>query len=84
MSKKVTVFATLPKTEISMRGAKTALQLEIKFAGSKQGTLNIGRGSVEWWPDSNKVNAHRKSWSRFIDLLETMPRKRSRKQIART
>ena len=83
MPKNVTVIASLPKTELSLRGAKTALQLEIKIAGSKQGMLSIGRGSVEWWPDFNSVNAHHKSWAKFIEMLETMPQRRSRKKIAR-
>jgi len=83
MPKKVTVIASLPKTELSLRGAKTALQLEIKISGSKQGMLSVGRGSVEWWPDFNRVNAHRLSWTRFIALLETMPQRRGRKTLAK-
>jgi hypothetical protein len=60
MRKNVKVFASLPKTELSVRGAKTALQLEIRIEGSKQCMLTIGRAFVEWWPDFNSSNAHRK------------------------
>jgi hypothetical protein len=84
MPKNVTVIAHLPATiEISHRASSKALRIDVKIAGSKKGTLSIGRGSVEWWPEFNSVNAHRASWQNFIEILEGMPRRRSRKTIAR-
>ena len=82
MPKNVTVTATIPaKIPISSRATSQDLSIDVKIAGSKKGTLNIGRGSVEWWPEYNSVNAHRLPWSKFIDLLEGMPSRRSRKSL---
>jgi hypothetical protein len=36
----------------------------------------MGRGSVQWWPNGNKTNALKKSWTQFARLLETAMAKR--------
>jgi hypothetical protein len=85
MPKKVTVTARIPaKIPISSRASSQALKIDVKISGSKKGTLSIGRGSVEWWPEYNSVNAHRLPWSKFIDLLTGMPQKRSRRRLKKS
>jgi hypothetical protein len=84
MPKNVTVIARIPaKIPISSRASSQALRVDVNIAGSKKGTLNIGRRTVEWWPEYRWVNAHRLSWQRFIELLEQMPQRRSRRRIAK-
>lgn len=36
------------------------------------GTLVMGQGSVQWWPNGNKTKDFKKSWVQFADLLEKM------------
>jgi len=80
MTKKSKIIAHLPSSvELSERTTKNALRIDVKLAGSKEGSLHIAKGTVEWWPAYNDVNAHRLPWSDFIALLETMPRRRSRR-----
>jgi len=86
MAKNFTVVAHLPASiEITKRTSKHALKIEVKMGELKEGTLVIARGSVEWWPDRNKVNAHRLNWEQFAEHMESLPRKRStRKRKPRT
>src|SRR5450759_1576711 len=42
---------------------------------TKIGTLVVGRGTVEWWPESNRVNAHRANWYNFAEMMTTLPKK---------
>jgi len=80
MAGKSKIVAHLPSSvELSRRAAQNALRVDVSLWGSKQGSLHIAKGSVEWWPDYKKVNAHRMGWSRFIALLETMPKRRGRR-----
>jgi hypothetical protein len=85
MPKNVTVTATVPaKIPISKRASSQGLKVSVKIAGSKEGTLNVGHGSVEWWPDHNSVHAHSLPWAKFIELLERMPERRSRKTLKKS
>lgn len=34
------------------------------------GKLKFSKGSVEWWPKGNKVNAHKYRWEQFAAALE--------------
>lgn len=34
------------------------------------GKLKFSKGSVEWWPKGNKVNAHKYRWDQFAAALE--------------
>lgn len=79
MSRKFKVVAHLPASiELTKRTSQNALKVDVNMSDSKEGTLVIARGSVEWWPDRNKVNAHRGNWEQFADLMEKgLPRKRS-------
>jgi hypothetical protein len=79
MAGKTEIIAHLPSSvEISKRTAKNALKIDVKLAGSKQGTLHIAQGSVTWWPAYGKKKSYRRGWSKFIALLEAeMPRVRS-------
>jgi len=63
--------------EITKRTTKNSLTIDIKDGSTKIGTLVVGRGTVEWWPESNKVNAHRGDWHKFAELMENLPEKRS-------
>ena len=76
------IVAHLPASvEISRRTTQNAIRIDVKRKGAKEGRLVIAQGSVEWWPDYNKVNAHRLSWRRFIELLEDeMPTRRSKRK----
>ncbi|WP_186069121.1 hypothetical protein [Burkholderia gladioli] len=38
--------------------------------GRSIGKLKFSKGSVEWWPKGNKVNAHKYSWEKFAETLE--------------
>ena len=77
MANKSKIVAHLPSfVELSRRAAQNALRIDVRLWGSKQGSLHVSRGSVEWWPDYKKVNAHRMGWRDFVELLETMPKRR--------
>jgi hypothetical protein len=78
MPKNFSVIAQLPgSVEITRRNTKNTLSLEIKDGSSKIGTLIVGVGTIEWWPKSNKVNAHQGDWHRFAEIMENLPKKRS-------
>ncbi|MGC5804065.1 hypothetical protein SNK19_21240 [Ralstonia pseudosolanacearum] len=38
--------------------------------GAKLGELRFSKGSVEWWPKGNSVNAHKFKWKDFAAILE--------------
>jgi hypothetical protein len=80
MAKKSKIVAHLPSSvELSERTTKNALRIDVNLGGSKEGSLHIAQGSVEWWPAYNDVNAHRLVWTEFVALLETMPKRRSKR-----
>ena len=80
MAKKSKIIAHLPsEVDLSRRTAKNALRIDVNLSGSKAGSLHIAQGSVEWWPAYNDVNARRLGWNDFIALLETMPKRRSKR-----
>lgn len=74
MAKKVSVTVNLPKTvDVSIRGASTAIRIDVKLDGKKEGSLNIGSGSIAWWPKNTSVNGHRLPWADFIKMMENCP-----------
>ena len=79
IQKQVTgVTVHLPSTvELTKRSSGNSLKVEAWSGKTKLGTLYVGRGSVEWWPGGNKVNAHGASWRKLADVFEQLPRKRS-------
>ncbi len=84
MAKKVAVTAHFPQTvDVSIRGASTALRIDVRIDGKKRGTLNIGSGSVAWWPEYTSVNGHRASWAKLIEVMEKMPTYRIAKKLGR-
>jgi hypothetical protein len=84
MAKKVEVTALLPRTlDVSIRGASTALRIDVQIDGEKRGSLNIGSGSVAWWPSYSSVNGHRATWEQFIEMMETRPTYRIAKRLGR-
>lgn len=77
---KTKIVAHLPASvTLSRRDAQNIVKIDVRIKGSKEGSLHIARGTVEWWPDYKKVNAHRRGWAKFVELLETMPRRRSKR-----
>ena len=77
-TRKSKIVAHLPSSvELSKRTTQNSLRIDVQIDGKKKGSLHLGRGTVEWWRDYKKVNAHRMNWSQFVDLLETLPRHRS-------
>jgi hypothetical protein len=46
------------------------MTIEIRSDRSVLGTLIMGRGSVQWWPSGNLVNAARKTWRQFAVYAE--------------
>ena len=80
MANKSKIVAHLPSSvELSKRTTQNVLRIDVKLEGTKEGSLHIARGSVEWWPDYKKVNAHRYSWKEFIAKLEQSPERRSKR-----
>ena len=79
MSKRnLSVVAHLPAAvDITKRTSQNSLTIEIKDGSTKIGTLVVGRGTVEWWPESNRVNAHRANWYNFAEMMTALPKKRS-------
>lgn len=49
--------------------AKSALTLQIYRHKVKFGTLEVGRGSLRWWP-ANSPTEHRLTWARFAQLMD--------------
>jgi hypothetical protein len=65
------VIASLPNSvELTKRNSKNSMTLEIRTGEVLLGTLFMGRGSVEWWPSGNSVNALKKSWKAFATILD--------------
>ena len=64
------VVAHLPSSvELTKLRSENSMTIEIRSGEALLGTLIMGRGSVQWWPSGNRVNAARKSWRQFADLL---------------
>jgi len=66
----VTVYQA-SSVELTRRGSSNSLTLEVRSGKEMLGTLIMGLGSVQWWPNGNKTNALRRSWRQFAKLLET-------------
>ena len=64
------VVAHLPNTvELTKLKSENSMTIEISSGDALQGTLIMGRGSVQWWPSGNRVNAARKTWKQFAEML---------------
>src|SRR5690348_5718609 len=64
------VVAHLPNSvELTKLKSENSMTVEIRSGDALLGTLIMGRGSVQWWPSGNRVNAARKSWKQFADML---------------
>lgn len=50
--------------------ANKDLEIVVKSADGKLGTLLISRGNVEWLPKGNYVNKRRLSWAKFAEFME--------------
>jgi hypothetical protein len=64
------VVAHLPHTvELTKLKSENGMTIEIRNGDTLRGTLILGRGSVQWWPSGNRVNAARKTWKQFAEML---------------
>ena len=64
------VVAHLPNSvELTKLKSENSMTVEIRSGDALLGTLIMGRGSVQWWPSGNRVNAARKSWKQFAEML---------------
>ena len=72
------VKINLPELEVGK------VDYKIEIASTKKtkiGELHFSKGSVEWWPKGNSVNAISFSWKDLASALETSPNgKRVQKQ----
>ena len=69
--RKTTVTAYLPASmDLAKLKAGNSLTVQVQRGNDLLGTLSMGRASVEWWPKGNKINRFRKSWRRFVAILE--------------
>jgi hypothetical protein len=65
------VNALLPGSiELTKLKSGNGLEIQVRSHHVLLGTLNMGRGSVEWWPGGNKIYSLRKSWQDFAEMLE--------------
>jgi hypothetical protein len=67
---KVTVYQA-SSVELTKRASSNSLKLEVRSGKELLGTLIMGRGSVQWWPNGNSTNDFKRSWKEFAKLLET-------------
>jgi len=58
------------KVELTKRGSRNSLEIEVRRGAELLGTLFLGSGSVQWWPNGNKINSVKKSWREFVNILE--------------
>ena len=76
------VKINLPELEVGK------VDYTIEIASTKKtkiGELHFSKGSVEWWPKGNSVNAVSFSWNDLASVLETSPKgKRVQKPKKRT
>jgi hypothetical protein len=62
--------AYLPTSvELTKLKSENSMGIEIRSGEALLGRLIMGRGSVQWWPSGNSVNAAKKTWKQFADLL---------------
>jgi hypothetical protein len=65
------VIANLPNfVELTKLNSRNSMTIQIRLGKTLLGTIVMGRGSVQWWPRGNSVNAPRKSWAAFADMLD--------------
>jgi hypothetical protein len=58
------------KVDLTKRGSRNSLEVEVRRGSELLGTLVMGSGSVQWWPRGNKANKFQKSWEGFAALLD--------------
>ena len=66
----VTVYQA-SSVELTKRASSNSLTVEVRRGKDLLGTLIMGRGSVQWWPNGNSTNDFKRSWKEFAKLLET-------------
>ena len=67
---KVTVYQA-SSVELTKRASRNSLTIEVRTGDELLGTLIMGRGSVQWWPNGNSTNDFKRTWKQFANLLET-------------
>ena len=63
------------RVELTKRGSRNSLEVEVRRGTELLGKLLMGSGSVQWWPRGNKANRFQKSWKDFAALLDDAIRK---------
>ena len=64
------VTATLPELiDLTKLNSKNSMTVQIRRGKVLLGTMVMGRGSVQWWPSGNHVNALSKTWDSFAAML---------------
>ncbi len=64
------VIANLPTSvELTKLNSRNSMTIQIRTGDTLLGTIVMGRGSVQWWPSGNSVNALRRSWASFARML---------------
>jgi hypothetical protein len=56
--------------ELSRRNSDNSLTFWVRRGKMLLGVLEIGHGSVQWWPKGNRVASFKMSWPAFVNLLE--------------
>jgi hypothetical protein len=67
--KKHSVKAQFQVMELAKEGS--SLQLDIRAAREKLGTLDIGRGSLFWY-GSHRKTRKRIPWTRFAEMMDEL------------
>jgi hypothetical protein len=57
--------------ELTKKGSSNSIQVRVRRGKKLLGTLIMGKGSVEWWPEKNKTNCLKKTWTGFAALLDS-------------
>jgi hypothetical protein len=61
--------------ELTKKGSSNSVRVKVRRGNKLLGTLIMGKGSVEWWPEKNKTNCLKKTWTGFAALLDSEMKK---------
>ena len=67
---RVTVYQA-SSVELTKRSSSNSLRVEVRRGVELLGTLIMGRGSVQWWPNGHSTTKFERPWKEFVKLLET-------------
>lgn len=61
--------------ELTKRGSRNSLEIQVRSGRQLLGTLVMGQGSVQWWPSGTVTHKFQKSWRDFAALLDSAIKK---------